>query len=1164
MTDPRAEQDALFVERDGEQALVVRDVDRLRPFLVSVVSAADHWLFMSSRGAVTLGRGHAENNLLPYETDDRLHANAGIHGPLTLVRVSTRDGGAELWRPFAGACGPERRRQMFKAPLGDWVELEEIAHDLGLTFRWRWSLSPRYGFVRRAWLTRHSAALRVEQVEVLDGLVGVAPAGVSLHAQQALSTLVDAYKRSELDRQSGLALYTLEATLSDRAQAVESLRANVIWHRGLSSSAAVSLSDELVEPFCRGEAVVANPLALGRRGAYLLGERLQLDEGQTARWQLIADVGLDHVAVEELRAEVSEPGGEIAGRIAADVADNHRQLAAIVASADGQQLGADRRAVVHHSANTLFNAMRGGVFADNGLVPIEDFRRFVARRNRRVAERHDAALRALAGAAASQPLASLRELGERADDADLQRLIFEYLPLYFSRRHGDPSRPWNRFSIRLGDQRGERRLAYEGNWRDIFQNWEPLLASFPAYHLSVIAKFVNASTADGHNPYRISDEGIDWEVPDPDDPWAYIGYWGDHQVAYLLRLLQSCEAHQPGALLGLLPRRLFSYADVPYRIAPYAKLLVDPKSTISFDERAAGAVAKRCSQLGADGKLLADASGGVLHVTLAEKLIVPALAKLSNLVADGGIWLNTQRPEWNDANNALVGQGLSMVTLCYLRSYLAFCGELFEELAEETPQVQVSREVASWLEVVCGELADRGAALDTDTVDDRTRRQLLDAVGAAYSRYRERIYEGGPGAPLPLAVRALTDLCDSALPWLDHAIAANRTDDGLLHSYNLVTLESDEARVDHTYEMLEGQVALLASGLLDAEQTLGLLSTMERGPLYREDQQTYMLYPQRELPSFLDRNRVSAEQLASSPLLSALVQAGDRSLISRDVTGGGRFAAELTTTDALDEALDALAREPAHRALVDDAERARVHQVYEQVFGHHGFTGRSGTMYKYEGIGSIYWHMVAKLLLAVQEGFWRLDDLAPEHDTRARKLASAYYHLRAGLGVDKSPEVYGAFPTDPYSHSPAHLGAQQPGMTGQVKEGVLLRRGELGVRVAGGAIDFMPRLLREEELLAEPSRFRYVDIEGVPRELELDAGTLAFTVCQVPVVYTLTAEHHGSITIRTTDDETQRSKGTRVAAPVAAGIFARDGSVSRLDIEVPRSWLALHDKEATR
>jgi hypothetical protein len=43
--------------------------------------------------------------------------------------------------------------------------------------------------------------------------------------------------------------------------------------------------------------------------------------------------------------------------------------------------------------------------------------------------------------------------------------------------------------------------------------------------------------------------------------------------------------------------------------------------------------------------------------SLAEKLLTLLLAKLVNFVPEGGIWMNTQRPEWNDANNALVGKG---------------------------------------------------------------------------------------------------------------------------------------------------------------------------------------------------------------------------------------------------------------------------------------------------------------------------------------------------------------------------------------------------------------------------------------------------------------------------------------------------------------------------
>ena len=81
-------------------------------------------------------------------------------------------------------------------------------------------------------------------------------------------------------------------------------------------------------------------------------------------------------------------------------------------------------------------------------------------------------------------------------------------------------------------------------------------------------------------------------------------------------------------------------------------------------------------EFGGDGRLLWS-NGQVLLVSLAEKLLVPAMSKLANFVPGGGIWMNTQRPEWNDANNALVGNGISVVTLIYLRRYLEHLGTLF-------------------------------------------------------------------------------------------------------------------------------------------------------------------------------------------------------------------------------------------------------------------------------------------------------------------------------------------------------------------------------------------------------------------------------------------------------------------------------------------------------
>jgi hypothetical protein len=180
----------------------------------------------------------------------------------------------------------------------------------------------------------------------------------------------------------------------------------------------------------------------------------------------------------------------------------------------------------------------------------------------------------------------------------LIRICTEYLPLSFSRRHGDPSRPWNKFSIDLTNADGSIRRAYAGNWRDIFQNWEALAKSFPQFIEGMIFKFLNASTLDGYNPYRISRTGVDWEVIEPDDPWSYIGYWGDHQLIYLLKLLEIAHNHKSFSLSTLVNQPWFVYANVPYRIKSYKEIVKDPQDTIDFDTELTGSSSKVPSNRG--------------------------------------------------------------------------------------------------------------------------------------------------------------------------------------------------------------------------------------------------------------------------------------------------------------------------------------------------------------------------------------------------------------------------------------------------------------------------------------------------------------------------------------------------------------------------------------
>ena len=175
------------------------------------------------------------------------------------------------------------------------------------------------------------------------------------------------------------------------------------------------------------------------------------------------------------------------------------------------------------------------------------------------------------------------------------------------------------------------------------------------------------------------------------------------------------------------------------------------------------------------------------------------------------------------------------------------------------------------------------------------------------------------------------------------------------------------------------------------------------------------------------------------------------------------FNGRFRNADDVNQMLENLAQEPAYAELVA-AERGALLDLFEATFNHRAFTGRSGTFFAFEGLGSIYWHMVSKLLLAVQEVYQRGVDEGVDREV-SKALVDAYYDIRAGLGFNKPPNDYGAFPTDPYSHTPVGSGARQPGMTGQVKEEILTRLGELGVLVKQGKLFFAPSLLRRDEFL---------------------------------------------------------------------------------------------------
>ena len=894
--------------------------------------------------------------------------------------------------------------------------------------------------------------------------------------------------------------------------------------------------------FKNGRSLTQEQDICGKAGAYLVNTTLTLQTNEEKQWHIVADVNYDSAKRSPICAIFcSKMRQQFIAQLEADIEEGTRNLVRIVAAADGLQLSAEETTSAHHFANVLFNVMRGGIFAQGYQLERDDFLAFVKIRNHPL-------LKSEANWFATLPAEmSISELYAQAastQNADIIRLSYEYLPLMFSRRHGDPSRPWNQFSINLKQADGSPKLDYQGNWRDIFQNWEPLAFAFPDYAVALIAKFLNATTADGYNPYRVTREGIEWEVPEPDNPWANIGYWSDHQIIYLQKLLEAAEIVNPGVLPQLWHQSIFAYADVPYRLKPYQEMLVNWYDTIDFDWTRERAIETAVSQTGSDGKLLHDKNGAVLHVTMVEKLLVLLLAKLTNLVPEGGIWMNTQRPEWNDANNALVGKGLSVVTTAYIRRFIVFW--LAQLDGQDGESFAVNQTVADLFTQVHAVFTTHQPQLKSG-FDAQTRRAMFDALGEAATSYRANLYGDGLSTKqTTLDGQTLQDFLTSAQQYIDHTLRANLREDGLYHAYNILRLDdAQSAAVDYLYPMLEGQVAILSSGLLTPQETLALLKAMRESALYRPDQHSYMLYPNRTLPGFLQKNNVAADKVADSDLVKALVSAGDLRLIIQDEENvfhfNGRFR---NATDAA-RVLDELAQEDAYADLVT-AERQFILDLFEETFNHRAFTGRSGTFFAYEGLGSIYWHMVSKLLLAVQESYQQalLDGDTAVIDA----LKEAYYDVRAGLSFNKTPEVYGAFPTDPYSHTPMGRGAQQPGMTGQVKEEILTRWGELGVAIEDGKLVFAPMMLRDEEFLSSKSQFHYVNVHNQEQTLNLPANALAFTFCQTPIIYT--QGETKQIKLSLNNGETEVISGNQLDQETTQHIFARDGHIQAVHVVV--------------
>jgi len=82
--------------------------------------------------------------------------------------------------------------------------------------------------------------------------------------------------------------------------------------------------------------------------------------------------------------------------------------------------------------------------------------------------------------------------------------------------------------------------------------------------------------------------------------------------------------------------------------------------------------------------------------------------------------------------------------------------------------------------------------------------------------------------------------------------------------------------------------------------------------------------------------------------------------------------------------------------------------------------------------------------------------------------------------------------------------------------------------------------------LSQPAVFEYVAVNGTPQSISLSTGSLAFTVCQTPIIYHL--GDRSKVQVHFSDGRVEEISGSRLENEISQHIFKRDGVIAKISV----------------